>query len=136
MKENRFFPQFAFAHDAHRRDAQTFLIDLGAAFGHRRAGLYAAHVRPVTHVRDESDQLRRRKYRRGDRHVREMRAAAVIGVVRNEGVARPDILEQDSVSAYGVTPTASPQMDRDVLGLRDQPPLVHQRSPSMRRGAP
>ena len=83
------------AHDAHRRDADAFLID---RLAHRRfrARHHAADVGVMRDVGDERDDFFAGEHRRDDVDVGQMRAAAVVRIVGDEHVAGQDVSHAES----------------------------------------
>ena len=76
--------QLAAAVETHRRDAQPLLVDVGVAA--------VDEVGMVREVHRPGDQAAVDEDRFGDDDVGQVRAAALIGVVADEGVARPYVL--------------------------------------------
>ena len=101
--------QLAAAIEPHRRDAQALLVDVGVA-AIDEVGMVGEVHRPGDHAAVDEDRL-------GDDDVGQMRAAALVGVVADEGVARPDVLRR--VAPHDVLDEVekAAEMDRDVLGL-------------------
>ncbi len=101
------------------RNAQTFLPDLGririvgAMRGTSDVALVRAHHRP-------EQPPRAVEHRHKGGHVGQM-AAAMIGIVHQDHVARRNVLEALLHRQRG--PGQRADMDRDVVGLRDQPRL-------------
>ena len=104
--------QLAGAVEAHRRDAQALLEDVGVAA--------IDEVGMVRQVDRPGDQAAIDEDRFGQHDVGQMRAAAFIGVVADEGVARPDVLGR--VAPHDVLDEIeeAAEMDRDVLGLAER----------------
>ena len=112
-------PQHAGLGEAHRRQAQAFLPDLGGAGvvaamgGAADIGVVRAHHRP-----EQQGALGEDRHEHG--HVRQVRAAA-IRVVQDVDVVRRRIGEARSQRLR--RPGHRAHMHRDVVGLRDQPAL-------------
>ena len=71
------------------------------------------------------------EHRHEGRQVGQM-AAAMIGIVEQDDVARLDVLE--ALLDRERRPGQRADMDRDVIGLRDQACLACRRSPAKNRG--
>src|SRR5258708_17265876 len=78
--------------DANRRNAKPFLKDR-AAYGRLAARDHATDVGMMRNVGDIGDDLVTPEHRRDDVDVREMRSATGIGIVGNEHIARPHLIE-------------------------------------------
>ncbi len=100
-----------------RRDADAFLIDFG---GSRIVGAMggAADVALVRAHHGPEQPLAAVEHRHEGGEIRQM-AAAVIGIVEQDDVARRDVLE--ALLHRARRPGQRADMDRNVLGLRDQP---------------
>ena len=99
-----------------RRDAHALLIDLGRGAG-EAARHHAAHVRPMLAHGGEEDQPLAREHRIDERHVVQVRAAAV-GIVEHDHVARLEVVAE---VLHGVLdrPGKRHHVRADVLGLGD-----------------
>ena len=104
--------QLAGAIEPHRRDAQALLVDVGVA-AIDEVGMVRQVDRPGDQAAVDEDRL-------GQHDVGQMRAAALVGVVADEGVARPDVLGR--VAPHDVLDEVeeAAEMDRDVLGLAER----------------
>jgi len=102
-----------------RRNTQAFLPDFGGIGIVRTMG-GAADVALMRAGDGPEQPLATAKDRHEGGHVRQM-AAAVIGIVHQDHVARRDVLEAFLDGAC--RPGQRADMDRDVIGLRDQPCL-------------
>ena len=102
-----------------RRNAQAFLPDLGriGIIGAMRGAADVALMRADDGPEQPSGAVEHR-HEGGD--IRQM-AAAVIGIVHQDDVARRDVLEALLHRERG--PGQRADMDRNVVGLRDQPAL-------------
>ena len=110
--------EHAGAHDAHRRNPQTFLID---ALAHRgfRPGHHAADVRVMRDVGDERHDSLPDEHRRDDVDVGQMRAAAVVRIVGDELVARLDLGERIALQYLVDCADHRAQVYRHALRQRD-----------------
>ena len=99
-----------------RRDAQPFLPDLGGA-GIVGAVGGAADIAEMGADDGPEQALVAGEYRHEDRQIGQM-AAAVIGIVEQKHVAGHDVLEP--VLDHQRRPGQRADMDREVIGLRDQ----------------
>ena len=113
-----------------RRDAQPFLPDLGGA-GIVGAMGGAADIAEMGADDGPEQALVAREYRHEDREIGQM-AAAVIGIVEQKHVAGRDVLE--AVLDHQRRPGQRADMNREMIGLRDQPAAWCRRSPARNRG--
>ena len=98
-----------------RRDAQAFLIDVGmAAIG--EVGMMREIDGPGDDAAVDEDRL-------GEHDVRQMRAAARIGVVADEHVAGAHALDRVLLEDLRHDADEAAEMDRDVLGLAERAPF-------------
>ena len=101
--------QFVAAIQPHRRDAQALLVDMRmAAIG--EVGVVRQVDRPGDHAAVDEDRL-------GHDDVGQVRAAALIGVVADEHVARLHLLERMALHDVRQQADEAAEMHRDVLGL-------------------
>ena len=82
--------QLAAAVEPHRRDAQALLVDMGVA-AIDEVGMVGEVHRPGDDAAVDEDRL-------GEHDVGQVRAAALVGVVADEDVARPDVLASGSAA--------------------------------------
>ena len=74
----------------------------------------------VREVHGPGDQAVVDEDRLGQNDVRQVRAAALVGVVADEGVARPDVLGRIAPHDVRHQVEEAAEMDRDVLGLAER----------------
>ena len=113
-----------------RRDAQALLPDLGGA-GIVGAVGGAADIALMGADDGPEQALVAIEHRHEGGEVGQM-AAAVIGIVEQEDVARLDVLE--ALLDRERRPWQRADMDREMIGLRDQPPVACRKSPARNRG--
>jgi len=113
--------ELARAHDAHRRDAHAFLVDRLAHRGFR-ARHHAAHIRVMRDVGDEGDDAPADEDRRDDGDVGQVRAAAVVRIVRDEHIARHDLLLRKALQYLVHRAHHRAQVYRHALRQRDHLP--------------
>ncbi len=104
--------QLAGAVEAHRRDAQALLEDVGVA-AIDEVGMVREVHRPGDQAAVDEDRL-------GQHDVGQVRAAAFIGVVADEGIARADVLGRVAPHDVRHEVEEAAEMDRDVLGLAER----------------
>ena len=111
--------QHALAEQAHHRDAQAFLVDLGQPAGHA-AGHGTADIGMVGDVAHEGDEIAVEIHRHRHVDVRQMGAAGDMGIVGDEQVAVADIAVEAGEQAFH-QPAHGGEMDRQGgIGLHDQ----------------
>ena len=109
--------ELATTRDPDERQLQSLLEDLDRVGG-PRARVLAADLRPVALRRGERDELVVHEDRPDHRDVREMAAAARVGVVRRHDVTGREIRHQDERVARGLAEW--PEEPRDAVALRDE----------------
>src|SRR5262249_7642659 len=104
--------QLAIAIEAHRRDAQAFLVDMSVA-AIDEVGMMSEVHRPGDHAAVDEGRL-------ADGGVGEMRAPAPLGGLAHGSGAPPDVVGR--IAAHDVLDEVqkAAEMDRDVLGLAER----------------
>jgi hypothetical protein len=103
--------QFACAKETDRRDAQTFLVDVGvAAIG--EIGMVSEIDRPGDDRAVDEDRL-------GHHNVRQVRSAARIGIVANEHVAGAHVRDRMMIEDMRHDADEAAEMNRDMLRLAE-----------------